>query len=337
VPKCGGSSIDKLFKDNGYSATLEMRDMPAQECLIASPQHQTSSNLKTMINMDNLNAIFIVARSPYTRVISEYNWQFREVETCNRPDINSWIIDSLEKAKEDPNYADNHFKPCSDFIDTDHQCNIFKLEDGIEMVAEFFLRKTGSTGIIEIPNEKKAKNFTESINNPTLSTSAIKKINEFYKDDFEAFGYPIITQDFENASSSALAQDSKYLDAKKKIRIIQKWREETYSNLFRKILNELNAFYSNMKEGSSSIFIERHCNQSDPAQAKLASQTLYEELQLTLDHTELYLRLYSSTQSKINSTNLIKMLEMLKKYRELSRNKRALTHASASIRNKKFQ
>ena len=142
VPKCGGSSIDKLFKEHGYSATLEIRDLPPQECLIASLQHQTCSNLTTMINMERLEEIFIVTRSPYTKIISEYNWHFRDIKTDQRPEINAWIIDSLNKAKQNPNYADNHFKPCFDFIDTNHECNIFKLEDGLEMVAEFYLKQS---------------------------------------------------------------------------------------------------------------------------------------------------------------------------------------------------
>ena len=135
VPKCGGSSVDRIFKNNGYSAVLEMRGLAPQDCLIASPQHQTSENLKHMINMNKLDEIFIVVRNPYKRMISEYNWQFRDVELGEKPEINSWIIESIEKASRDASCADNHFRPSLDFIDTNFPCKIFRLEDGIEFVA----------------------------------------------------------------------------------------------------------------------------------------------------------------------------------------------------------
>ena len=189
VPKCGGSSIDRLFKDDGYFSTLEMRGLPPQDCLIASPQHQTCKNLKSMINMESLEDIFIVTRNPYKRIISEFNWQYRDAEPCDKPDINAWILKSLEQASSDLSYSDNHFRPSVDFIDSSYPCKVFKLEDGIEFVAEYFIREDGSTNKIDMPNEKDAKSFTNSISEPNLSPIAIAKINQFYKDDFEAFGY----------------------------------------------------------------------------------------------------------------------------------------------------
>ena len=139
--------------------------------------------------MESLEDIFIVARNPYTRIISEFNWQYRDAEPCDKPDINAWILKSLEQASSDLSYSDNHFRPSVDFIDSSYPCKVFKLEDGIEFVAEYFIREDGSTNKIDMPNEKDAKSFTNSISEPNLSPIAIAKINQFYKDDFEAFGY----------------------------------------------------------------------------------------------------------------------------------------------------
>ena len=138
VPKCGGSSIAKLFKDNGYSPVMEMRGLPPQDCLTASPQHQTCRNLSPMMNMEKLNNIFIMARNPYGRIKSEFNWQFRSTAPEDRPDINQWTIDSLKKATTDGDHADNHFRACIDFIDEDLPCRIFKIE---KLFDRFFLRK----------------------------------------------------------------------------------------------------------------------------------------------------------------------------------------------------
>ena len=196
VPKCGGSSIAKLFKDNGFSPVLEMRGLPPQNCLTASPQHQTCRNLRSMMNMAKLGSIFIMARNPYGRIRSEFNWHFRSTPPEYRPDINQWIIESLAKAESNGDYSDNHFRACIDFIDEDLPCSVFKIEDGINFVVESYLRKDNSIGSISIPIEKNAKIFSSPIDKLQLNDSAVRAINQFYKYDFEAFGYtPIASKD----------------------------------------------------------------------------------------------------------------------------------------------
>ena len=58
-----------------------------------------------MINMESLEDIFIVTRNPYKRIISEFNWQYRDAEPCDKPDINAWILKSLEQASSDLSYS----------------------------------------------------------------------------------------------------------------------------------------------------------------------------------------------------------------------------------------
>ena len=139
VPKCGGSSIAKLFKDNGYSPAMEMRGLPPQDCLTASPQHQTCKNLRPMMNMEKLDSIFIMARNPYSRIRSEFNWHFRSTAPEDRPDINQWTIESLTKATTDGDHADNHFRAASTLLTV--PCSIFKIEDGINFMIEFSYAK----------------------------------------------------------------------------------------------------------------------------------------------------------------------------------------------------
>ena len=136
VPKCGGSSIVDTFKESSYKATLEMRGLPPQQCLYSSPQHQTCSALKELIRCEKLSDIFIVTRSPYDRLKSEFNWQFRDTPQEARPCYSAWVVESLHAAKQDMHYMDNHFRPAIDYLDPDLPTKIFRLEDGLEAVIE---------------------------------------------------------------------------------------------------------------------------------------------------------------------------------------------------------
>ena len=141
IPKCGGSSIVDTFKLNGYSSELEMRGKPPQSFYIASPQHQSIDALRNMINFDKITKIFAIVRNPYERIKSEYNWAFKDLPTNDRPLASEWIIKSLNMAASDASYSDNHFRPMIEFLDNNREALIFKLEDGLDIVYEYFLQK----------------------------------------------------------------------------------------------------------------------------------------------------------------------------------------------------
>ena len=309
VPKCGGSSIEKLFKDNGYSSTLELRGLPPQDCLVASPQHLTSENLKSMVNMERLDNTFILVRNPYKRIVSEFNWQFRDAEPSNTPDINTWIIESLEKASNDLCHSDNHFRPGIDFIDSNHPCNIFKLEDGIEFVVEYFIRKHSSTKEIAIPNEKNAKSFAKSINAPNLNPITITTINHFYQHDFEAFGYPMIgtateTSKFEtNSKNKNLVMDEK-------IKTIKEWRDKTINNLSYKTQKELRLLDKQITEIGNGIDKDDWPERLHHDEIRKSIDSRFDEILVKLNYRLLDLKLLESQEQTITSSqasNLIKL------------------------------
>ena len=317
VPKCGGSSIDKLFKNNGYFAILEMRGIPPQDCLVA-PQHQTSANLKSMINIKKLKDSFIVVRNPYERIVSEYNWQFKDTEACKKPDINDWIIKSLKKATTDPNDSDNHFRTCIDFIDIDVPCNIFKLEDGLEFVVEFFLREQGSIDEIQIPIEKGAKYFTHNIYKPELSSVAMEAINEFYKDDFKAFDYKpygkLETTDFLESHSK-----TKDAETEKKIETIKRWREDTVSRLYQKTITELSLYDAWMKK--RSVAIQRVCREKNLRSNEILklSEDFYDEILFRLKQSEIQLRSPRQSRQETHAGYVYEIIRVINQHRGLAR------------------
>lgn len=318
VPKCGGSSIDSLFKQSGYFATLEMRGIPPQDYLVA-PQHQTSEKLKSMINIKKINDTFILVRNPYDRILSEYNWQFKTTKPCEKPNINTWIIESLKRASADRSYSDNHFRACIDFIDIDLPCSIFKLEDGIEFIVEFFIRVQGSIDEIKIPTEKSAKNFTSHISRPKISSIAIDAINQFYKDDFKAFGYKVFGN--QEATNSLESHDEKNnLKKEEKIRAIKRWREDTITILYKKSMQELNFFdRSCMKEKGDTIKRASREMKLSSNEVRQLSASFYDNILLKLKQSEFYLKSLSQSRQQINPSNIYNMINIINQQRGQAR------------------
>ena len=252
IPKCGGSSVVELFKKYHYSAQLEIRGLPPQQCLTASLQHQTPENLKFLIRQECLNDIFIVVRNPYARIISEFNWIFRDMRLSERPDLNEWILKSLKKASKNINHADNHFRPSIDYIDSAMPSKIFKLEDGLSYIAEYYLRDTHTTEEISTPKEKDSKGFVDSLSDFRLNPEAISAINYFYFDDFEAFNYEMINSN-STENLELVLQKKKNQEAKDRVQLAIEWRKRTLEDLGKKLEKEIKFLEIELKKRDSSI------------------------------------------------------------------------------------
>ena len=259
IPKCGGSSVVKLFENNGFSSQLEIRGLPPLKCLTASPQHQTPEILKTFIRQKYLDDIFIVVRNPYQRIRSEFNWIYRYTKTYERPDFDKWVLNSLEKASKNANYADNHFRPSIDYIDEEMPCKIFKLEDGINYIKEYYLHDNNSSNCKEVPYAKGADNYYRNKNSKiNFSEESINAINCFYEHDFKAFGYESIStkKGIAEVNSSNKKKDEK----QKQIQLAISWRQKTLTNLSNKIKDQITFLDKRLQSKESKIraYIESH-------------------------------------------------------------------------------
>jgi len=252
IPKCGGSSVVELFKQYNYSAQLEIRGLPPQRCLTASLQHQTPENLKLLIRQECLNDIFMVVRNPYARILSEFNWIFRDMQLNERPDLNKWILKSLKKASDNTSFADNHFRPSIDYIDGDMPSKIFKLEDGLHYVAEYYLRNINTYNEIRMPKEKDSRDFMDSLSKFCVSSEAISAINDFYSEDFEAFKYEMI--DGKHATNSdTISQKNNDYEEKNRVKMAIKWRKETLKDLSSKLEEQMRCLEIELKNRDSSL------------------------------------------------------------------------------------
>jgi hypothetical protein len=236
IPKCGGTSVVEMFASSGYSPQLQMRGLPPQASLVTSPQHLTCSTLKSLLRFENLADTFVLTRNPYQRLISEFNWHFRCIPVSNRPDFSDWAIESMARAVEDPFYRDSHFRPAIDFLDADIAARVFRLEDGIEFIAEYFLRMPGKTVPLRVERKNDARSFAQSVCDVKFSDEALATVNSFYRYDFMAFDYEVICPvnvSRDQPSANRLKLDDLLVA---KAAVVSRWREETLLELERRII-----------------------------------------------------------------------------------------------------
>lgn len=170
IPKTAGTQIEKYLG----TATVE----EGWRAWNRSPQHRRASEYT--IPEDYFT--FSVIRNPYDRMISEYLWRgrknlyWRHRKNIPNETMEQFIIRFIETWEN--SWWDNHANPQSWFLDIDN-IQIFRYEKINE------LWKILSEKI----NYKIPKSLPVKHNKKILSKKSIEYINDFYKEDFERFGY----------------------------------------------------------------------------------------------------------------------------------------------------
>ncbi len=201
IPKCGGSSITSAFERMGYTVLLQMSGLPIQKTLTASPQHLTITQIKPLLQLNEIQEVFTVVRNPYSRLISEYNWVTRRIlDPALIPSFESWVVEQIYQARANPNHADNHIRPMIDFLSADIPCRIFRHESGLNIVTEFYC----DDELLEAPPMGR-RNQSSSLSSPARTRSSLSEIilhlpdetlaliNDYYSNDFTAFCYPLLS------------------------------------------------------------------------------------------------------------------------------------------------
>ena len=314
VPKCGGSSVVDMFASYGFSPQLQMRGLPPQDCFFVSPQHQTTATLKNIINQDKLTDMFILVRNPYARIKSEFKWAYRNTPSKNLPDFNEWVLNSLNQASVKNFYNDNHFRPAIDFIESDRPCRIFKLEDGIEFIDEYYLQGQGSTVASKRVHSKNSLAFQHKAPDLILNDESIRTVNHFYKNDFSAFGYKIIDNISNLSISSNEEGDDDSFD-KKKVELIKKWKDETLEDLKKKIENQI-LILDNELERLFNYLLKEHGSDNASSCCQLHNQ-FYDDVLLRLSCRQKLINLSpSDSHPKSNSPERIStLIKLVNQYR----------------------
>lgn len=188
VPKTGGTAIETYFRGIGLTGFFDPATyMPVRPYLKVPPAHYDYGVLNRLYNLDGLYS-FAVVRHPVKRVVSEYKWAL-EKSTGAASHAGRSFADylrlMLENYKRDENVAAGHFKPQIRFVG-DKVSKIFKYEAGLENIITHVLKDVGLT--LEREVRLPVVNNT-SHRDVVPSPEDIALIQDFYAEDFKAFGY----------------------------------------------------------------------------------------------------------------------------------------------------
>lgn len=182
IPKCGGSSIEKVLSSSSDETLLF--GLNEFQC---SPQHFHGKLLQALIpNSDGINS-FSVVRHPILRFISEHQYRNRlRIKHKKKPmQLDEDAKHCIFEYKANPFIYDNHIRPQIEY--PLRNTKLFTLENGLEAPISFALKllSGGQDSEAEkIPFEKKSPTSDIVINCKTLL-----RLQEFYYHDFEFLGY----------------------------------------------------------------------------------------------------------------------------------------------------
>jgi hypothetical protein len=183
IPKSAGTSMMSWLSKQAPENLYLKHRMPK---LPLVPQHFHGELLNALFAPGFFDYSFCVTRNPYARALSEYNYRITRPRLANRilpkPSFDRWLGTTLRRYKADPYIFTNHIRPQHEFpIDG---TEVFRLEDGLDRVKARLREQTGSTLPDEISRENTSRKSATKI-----SEAQAALIYDFYKEDFERFGY----------------------------------------------------------------------------------------------------------------------------------------------------
>lgn len=195
VPKCGGTTIEGVFRNSGYRIHyLDGRMGPKslnyfRRC---TPQHMHGELLQTLFRLERFDAIFLLVRDPLARFRSEYGMRNKTADPSNSAAIERWTDKTLRRYLSDPYIYDNHIRPQSQFLVPG--ARVFKLEDGMKKVIQQLNSTLALDLVEELPNLRSREaesGFSSS--DVRLASSTADRVRDFYIQDYRLFGYPMPT------------------------------------------------------------------------------------------------------------------------------------------------
>jgi len=195
IPKCAGTSVEKILGTSSgieYFSTIKRNINGTSK----SPQHFTYLELKSSLDIDwSLYYLFSVVRNPYARFVSGFKYRKQLYlstgrQDCNPIDFSTYVTNLTTEKVQRINKFDTHLETQSSFLKNESNqlepsIEIFKFEN-LEPCWTKLKEKTG----VEFKNvfwSRKSKDDKPYNEFYTQETADI--IYNFYKEDFDNFGY----------------------------------------------------------------------------------------------------------------------------------------------------
>ncbi|WP_349829307.1 sulfotransferase family 2 domain-containing protein [Brevibacterium litoralis] len=186
IPKAGGTSVERMFQNDGWEMQLHNARPMYRRC---SPQHMHGEILAERVNLAYFDAIFGIVREPIARFRSEYAMRVELTDnTISAKVVERWADNKIRQYQSN-NYAlDNHLRPQHEFMVPN--ISIFRFEDGLENVPEWLNERFDIDITSPIPHSMNSqKRSGRSSREVQISQKLSAKLKTFYELDFNYFNY----------------------------------------------------------------------------------------------------------------------------------------------------
>lgn len=183
IPKAGGTSVEEYLvglSSESFRMHLNTERLP---CV---PQHFHAALISQLFAQDFFDFSFCVTRNPYGRILSEYNYRMQHRHRPYRwfpvPSFETWLKVTFARYRRDPYVYSNHIRPQIAFQLPDTR--VYRLEDEIGALMRDLGALTGHAAPDRLPHANPSVKRATAI-----SDAAAVRIYDFYREDFETFGY----------------------------------------------------------------------------------------------------------------------------------------------------
>lgn len=190
VPKTGGSTIERLFTDSGW--TMHFRgtrktDPDLFRFYRCSPQHHHAALLSELFAIGRFELSAAIVRDPIARFRSEFAMRNSELEHGDAASVSAWTDRVLERYGRNPYALDNHLRPQTDFLLPGTVT--YRLEDGLEGMVSNLNERFDLGLTAELTHRLRSGKKGLSSSAVDVPDEVLARLREFYAADFEQLGY----------------------------------------------------------------------------------------------------------------------------------------------------
>ena len=182
VPKTAGSSVNKLFVNNGYEMSYYSESSRELHNGLCGPQHMDALLLEDEFrDFSQFDYIFSIFRDPVDRHLSEFTWapwglMGRNIYTPER--FEEWCPRIFKAYQQTPYRMDNHIRPQHEFYV--EGCDVYDY-DNIDTLTDKLCDKIGLDNK-EMPYERSSRYEAEDY---VIYEDTYDCITDFYKGDYQ--------------------------------------------------------------------------------------------------------------------------------------------------------
>jgi hypothetical protein len=192
IPKAGGSTLEQLFVNSGY--TMHLRETrrgkwksPVMAFRTCPPQHWQASLLKEMLAVNRFDLVFLTTREPIARFRSAYAMRHRQNPRADSASVEEWADRMFERYDRNPYALDNHLRPQHEF----HLpgAEVYRLENGMDAMVADMNDRFGLGLSSDIPHAMNSTKRGLPSSEVQISPRLEERLRSFYAEDFKRYDY----------------------------------------------------------------------------------------------------------------------------------------------------